>query len=101
MGVASFANSDDCTSTPGGFARLTPSLLQWIRSVKVKQKTLCLLESCEIFVFYHKVNSWQHKIEIKLEEVNKELSSFKNDASVKLNHVDDIFHNGWKVCKSG
>merc|ERR1739842_164869 len=40
VGVCSFANNGDCTSTPGGFARLTLSVLQWIRSVKV--------------------NSWQH-----------------------------------------
>ena len=37
VGVCSFANTGDCTSTPGGFARLTLSVLQWIRSVKVKQ----------------------------------------------------------------
>ena len=36
VGVCSFANTaGDCTSTPGGFARLTLSVLQWIRSVKV------------------------------------------------------------------
>ena len=33
--VASFANKGDCTSTPGGYDRLTLSVLQWIRSVKV------------------------------------------------------------------
>ena len=37
VGVCSFANTaGDCTSTPGGFARLTPKVLQWIQQVKVK-----------------------------------------------------------------
>ena len=36
VGVSSFANIGDCTSTPGGFARLTHSVLQWIQTVKVK-----------------------------------------------------------------
>ena len=36
VGVCSFANTGDCTSTPGGFARLTRSVLQWIKKVKVK-----------------------------------------------------------------
>ena len=35
LGIASFANKRDCTSTPGGFARITYSVLKWIRSVKV------------------------------------------------------------------
>ena len=35
VGVSSFANNGDCTSTPGGFARLTLGVLQWIRSAKV------------------------------------------------------------------
>ena len=54
VGVSSFANIGDCTATPGGFARLTLSVLQWIRSVKVTRpgtETFSLehsfiLESC-------------------------------------------------------
>ena len=37
VGVCSFAHTGDCISTPGGFARLTRSVLQWIQKVKVKQ----------------------------------------------------------------
>ena len=47
VGVCSFANTGDCTSTPGGFARLTQTVLQWIKRVKVKP-----VESHE-FLFQH------------------------------------------------
>ena len=40
VGVCSFATTGDCNSTPGGFARLTHSVLQWIQKVKVNEEEI-------------------------------------------------------------
>lgn len=48
VGVCSFANTaGGCTSSPGGFSRLTLSVLQWIQQVKVKPvESRNILMSC-------------------------------------------------------
>ena len=48
VGVCSFANTGDCTSTPGGFARLTRNVLQWIKKVKVKP----VLRRKDLMIFF-------------------------------------------------
>ena len=40
IGVASFASHPTCTTSPGGFARLTYGVLEWIRKVKVHEQSL-------------------------------------------------------------
>ena len=40
IGVASFGSKPNCATSPGGFARLTYDVLQWIRTVKVSALTV-------------------------------------------------------------
>lgn len=89
MGVCSFANID-CTSKPGagGFARLTPGVLQWIRSVKVRQTTHVLFQN----LITSKINSWQHhKISEKdqvIKRMDEEITSLKRNTSYQFAHIN-------------
>ena len=70
VGVCSFANTaGDCTSTPGGFARLTPSVLQWIQQVKV--------------------NSWQHEMEMRMLMNSKKILENGNETRALKNQISE------------
>ena len=78
VGVCSFANTGDCTSTPGGFARLNRSVLQWIKRVKVLSR-----RNLMIFVFFSsfKVNSWQHETEMTMVNITKKIAENLNETT--------------------
>ena len=76
VGISSFANTGDCTSTPGGFARLNFGVLQWIRSVKVTLKT----NFKSIKIIFIEVDSWQHEMKVAHSEFVEKVREFANES---------------------
>ena len=76
IAVASFGSNKTCATSPGGFSRLSYDVLQWIQTIKVylqkksQGATLCL-----------KVDSWQHKVNREMSEIQKKNSDVKTEMS--------------------
>ena len=99
VGVCSFANTaGDCTSSPGGFARLTPRVLQWIQKVKVKpvkssSHELCHFSNC-------KVDLWQHEMDLSIMMNSKNILEHGNEMIALKDNISESVEKEMALLKT-